>query len=111
MLVLPIKKKWFDMIQRGEKKEEYRELKPYYDTRIGRALGSCGSLSDCVPEWREKLMKGRTLDVIFRNGYGYDVPALWATCKVKIGQGKKEWGAEEGKNYYVFIIENVQKVF
>lgn len=25
MLTLPIKKKWFDMILSGEKKEEYRE--------------------------------------------------------------------------------------
>ena len=33
MLVLPIKKKWFDMIISGEKKEEYREIKPYYDKR------------------------------------------------------------------------------
>ena len=35
MLVLPIKKKWFDMIINGEKQEEYRELKPYYHKRLG----------------------------------------------------------------------------
>lgn len=29
MLILPIKRKWFDMILSGEKKEEYREIKPY----------------------------------------------------------------------------------
>lgn len=34
MLTLPIKKKWFDMIVAGEKKEEYREIKPYYDSRF-----------------------------------------------------------------------------
>ena len=34
MLTLPIKKKWFDMILSGEKKEEYRELKPYYKSRF-----------------------------------------------------------------------------
>lgn len=27
MLILPIKKKFFDMIKSGEKKEEYREIK------------------------------------------------------------------------------------
>ena len=32
MLVLPIKKKWFDMILSGEKKEEYREIKRYYES-------------------------------------------------------------------------------
>ena len=34
MLVLPIKKEWLDMIISGEKKEEYREIKPYYDSRF-----------------------------------------------------------------------------
>lgn len=39
MLILPIKKKWFDMIVSGEKKEEYREIKPYYDSRFMNAFG------------------------------------------------------------------------
>lgn len=30
MLVLPIKKKWYDMILSGEKTEEYREIKDIY---------------------------------------------------------------------------------
>ena len=34
MFILPIKKKWFDMILSGEKKEEYREIKPYYRSRL-----------------------------------------------------------------------------
>lgn len=34
MLTLPIKKKWFDMILSGEKKEEYREYNDYYDSRF-----------------------------------------------------------------------------
>ena len=47
MLTLPIKKKWFDMIVSGEKKEEYREIKPYYDSRFmerqhRKKSGSCG---------------------------------------------------------------------
>ena len=39
MLVLPIKKKWYDMIVSGEKKEEYREIKPYYDSRFMNEFG------------------------------------------------------------------------
>lgn len=38
MLILPIKKQWFDMIASGEKKEEYREIKPYYTSRIAKLL-------------------------------------------------------------------------
>ena len=36
MLTLPITRKWFDMILSGEKTEEYREVKPYYDSRFRR---------------------------------------------------------------------------
>lgn len=34
MLTLPIKGKWFDMIVAKEKKEEYRDIKPYYTKRF-----------------------------------------------------------------------------
>ena len=34
MLVLPIKKKWFDMIKLGVKTEEYREVKDYWVNRL-----------------------------------------------------------------------------
>ena len=34
ILHLTIKKKWFDMILSGEKKEEYREIKPYWNRRL-----------------------------------------------------------------------------
>ena len=33
-LTLSLKKQWFDMIKSGEKKEEYREIKPYYTSRL-----------------------------------------------------------------------------
>ena len=39
MLVLPIKKKWYDMILSGEKTEEYREIKSYYDSRFESVFG------------------------------------------------------------------------
>ena len=33
-LHLVLKRKWWDMIARGEKKEEYREVCEYWETRI-----------------------------------------------------------------------------
>jgi hypothetical protein len=33
-MILPIKSKWFYMILSGDKKEEYREIKPYYTIRF-----------------------------------------------------------------------------
>lgn len=34
VLTLIMKGKWYDMVASGEKKEEYREFKPYYETRV-----------------------------------------------------------------------------
>ena len=38
MLTLPIKKKWYDMILSGEKKEEYRAVSPYYTMRFRKYI-------------------------------------------------------------------------
>ncbi len=38
ILDLPLKEKWYEMIESGNKKEEYREIKKYW---IGR-LAKCG---------------------------------------------------------------------
>lgn len=40
MLTLPIKKGWYDLIAGGVKKEEYREIKPYYTTRFRNIFGA-----------------------------------------------------------------------
>lgn len=88
MLVLPIKKKWFDMILSGEKKEEYREIKPYYDKRIGHyAIGT-----------------GKITTLVLRNGYSYNSPEIKCKCSISIGTGKEGWGAEPNINYYVIKI-------
>ena len=31
-------------------------------------------------------------------------PKIKCRCKLRIGQGKEEWGAEKGKEYYVLEI-------
>lgn len=92
MLILPIKKKWFDMIANGEKKEEYREIKPYWETRILNELKRTADIP---------------IYVLFRNGYRKDSPTIKCECTVRIGQGKVEWGAEPNKEYLVLDIWEV----
>ena len=108
MLTLPIKKKWFDMIKSGEKKEEYREIKSYYTSRFSRNLPT----SDY--EIYETNLKGKTLlssfPVIFRNGYSKSSPSIKCFVALKISYGKEEWGAEPNKLYYVLKILNVEEV-
>ncbi len=33
-LYLPLKKQWYEMIERGEKREEYREFSPHWIARL-----------------------------------------------------------------------------
>ncbi len=55
ILYLTLIKKWFDLIKSGKKKEEYRELKPY---------------------WISRIVRKRFDEVHFRNGYKKTDPFL-----------------------------------
>ena len=114
-MILPIKKKWFDMIKSGEKKEEYREIKPYYATRFQNVFGAVvmprsvlrGDMAPILLQGNNvcsEIRKAAVQQVIFRNGYGSSVPAIVAECRLRIGKGKTEWGAEPGQLYFVLDI-------
>lgn len=102
MLILPIKKKWFDMILSGEKKEEYREIKPYYMIRFSNI-----GLLNMELESLNYVETGNERQIMFRNGYSKNSPSFLADVSLNIGTGKTEWGAELGKKYYVLRIHNV----
>ncbi len=87
VLDLTIKKKWFDMIASGEKKEEYRGIKPYWRTRL----------------------HGKSYDVVrFRNGYKKDSPAVIVNfLDIVVGNGKLEWGAVYGEIYYIIKLGSI----
>lgn len=94
ILRLTLKKKWFDMILSGEKKEEYREIKEYWISRL------------C---YDKVLRRTKYFDsVIFKNGYGRNAPSV----EVKVhgiieSYGKEEWGAEKGKQYFIILLGKI----
>ena len=98
MLILPIKKKWYDMILSGEKKEEYREQKYYYDKRFQ----SIGLIDE---DWM--IIPNKKVQVMFRNGYSSKSPYFIAEVSLTCGEGKEEWGAENGVEYYKLHIEKI----
>lgn len=114
MLTLPIRKKWFDMIKSGEKKEEYREIKDYYNKCLGKATIDFPFTEAIIRNLKSiksyDASQIKDIEVIFRNGYNQNSPRLWCKCKLRIGQGKEEWGAEPGKEYYILEILEVQNV-
>lgn len=94
ILNLTLKKKWFDMILSGEKKEEYREMKPYWQKRL-------------VKEgyWHSQAVKD--FDIIrFKNGYGKNAPTM--DVKFLGGEpadhGKREWGGFDHQTARIFIL-------
>lgn len=107
MLILPIKKKWFQMILVGEKREEYREIKPYWTKRILKELGYPEEHWKDIKECLIQMSTGRYFQIHFKNGYGNTVPEIIAECHLSIGKGKEEWGAEKDKEYFVFHIKKV----
>ena len=110
MLVLPIKKKWFDMILSGEKKEEYREIKPYYETRFMNLFGIIvcdGEYLKCSDIGLSECEKDEIQKIRFRNGYDKASPSFVAKCTLSIGEGKEEWGAEQGRKYFILSIQEI----
>lgn len=86
-LRLNLKAKWYDLIEEGIKKTEYREIKPYWFKRL-TITTSFGS-----------VLCRRFDTVTFV--YGYTKRQMTFVCKsIDRGQGKPEWGAEEGKKYF-----------
>jgi hypothetical protein len=88
VLHLTLKRKWFDMIASGEKKEEYRDLKLYWSDRLGEH-------EDC--SFYEAVK--------FRNGYRPDSPIMVFKIEdIIIGEGRPEWGAEPGRKYFIIKL-------
>lgn len=68
-LVLPLKRLWFAKIWNGEKRTEYRSVKPYWTQRIGKWIG------DDTPHF-----------ILFQIGYAKDGPRLLVqTTGVDVG--------------------------
>jgi hypothetical protein len=95
VLKLTLSRKWFEMIASGEKKEEYRELKPYWHRRLSnhwckaeKAKGNGGLKSFSM--------------VRFRNGYQSDSPTMEVEIEfISNGVGKEEWGAPKEPVYII----------
>lgn len=114
-LHLTLKKKWFDMIASGEKKEEYRKIKSYWANRFTwhehHDMITCvNSLEDeMYADSQRPIPTGvfkQCFDVVeFRNGYARNAPTIRIKFKwLAYGFGREEWGAEPGKKYFVIKL-------
>ena len=101
-LDLPLKSKWYDMIESEEKPEEYREIKPYWSKRICGCIFTTKSMCE-----KDKCTYCKEITHI-RFRYGYTKRTMLFELKsIKIGIGNPEWGAPE-KN--VFILKLGERI-
>ena len=103
MLILPIKKKWFDKILSGEKKEEYREIKPYYKSRFEHCFDVMEHRGKYINAFEENPVR----EIMFCNGYSKTSLSFIARCTLDVGIGKEEWGAEKDKQYFILTIHEI----
>ena len=110
-LYLPLKARYYDMIESGEKPEEYRVTKPYWIKRFcdlykkgwcdkDRATTNC---LGCMREmdWYTKFNIFQYKYVCF--SYGYTKRRMtWEVESIRIGYGNPAWGAPLGE---IFIIK------
>ena len=120
-LTLPLKRKWFDLIKDGTKKEEYRSINSYWIKRLlkctERDLDAVWcrhmALSNPTEILNNFLVRNDWLKhfdkLVFTLGYpradNTERRLVFKNPKVRIGQGKPEWGAELGKEYFVITWE------
>jgi hypothetical protein len=125
-LHLNLKKKWFDMIASGEKKEEYRNLTPYWTKRL---------IEVDYPEEAKNDNKWISEDIVYDLLNNHDfktvMKAYWAEIKkfetitfsngfsknrnqfvielkgIDVDTGLTEWGAEYNKKYFCLELGKI----
>lgn len=127
-LNLILQKKWFLMIKDKTKPEEYREMTPYWFSRLMLFMGEKRSQKF----WKSQLNfvnnnltnYGKHLffnhldngwikfidfkNIIFTNGYGLERPKIDVKIKkISARIGRKEWGAKTNKLYFTYELGEV----
>lgn len=122
-LHLSLKAQWYDMIESGIKKEEYREIKPFWCARLlldgferkwsnAYWRGYIGNFNQEASEELKQRMKDRLgFHLLFQEydvvkfSYGYTKRTMsFAIESISIDKGNTEWGAEGEKEYFVIKL-------
>lgn len=98
-LTLPLKKKWFDMIKSEEKQEEYREITEYWIRRLTI------DYYEAQFNYKGNIRFKDFDEVEFTCGYpkkgDKERRIVFKNPKICVTYGLTDWGAEQGKKYFV----------
>ena len=110
ILYLSLKEEWYNLIEKGIKKEEYRQIKPFWVKRIGMLEAKTKEIEkipqDELVSMMEKKMEGGYLNSHYTHvqfSFGYTKRTMvFEINDIGVGIGKKDWGAPIDEK--VFII-------
>ena len=126
-LTLSLKRKWFDMIKSGEKKEEYRECSDHWIRRFVKDFRTMSNfrfemcfrggkfLTDYLVSDVQDCLNCLDFDtIVFTLGYpkadDTERRLTFKNPRIRIGTGRPEWGAEPGKQYFIITWEAQDEV-
>lgn len=110
-LDLVLKVRWYEMIESGEKREEYRKIGDFWSKRLivspntekrnnGVPTPSHGDVLNCCGAAFRKFAFVR-----FHRAYT-STTMTFAVDGIEIGEGNPEWGAIPGEKYFVIKLGN-----
>ena len=110
VLTLNVSKQWLDMIAAGEKTEEYREIKPYWASRLVNQQAESGDVifdefgGYCLVIG--KLEYKTYTHILFINGYRKDSPRIEKEIEsITIGNPKKGLCPDKWLDKEFFVIK------
>jgi len=106
-LKLTLNKEWFNLIERGIKTEEYREIKKYWVDRLCEkhppSVIAGGDLSGRHDNMQYDIKKFDLVE--FTNGYNKKSPQITLEVSdITIGTGNLLWGAVGDTQYFIIKL-------
>lgn len=106
---LPLKAEWYNLIEKGQKKEEYRILSWHWLRRLCYNWENGERRKECKGFHCDNCLKNEYLAypfdaVVFRLGYTKRI-MVYRIQSISIGQGRTEWGAPKNKETFIIKLE------
>ena len=115
-LYLSLKEEWYNLIEKGVKKEEYRQIKPFWVKRIGMLEAKTKEIEQIPQEELVSMMEKKMEDGYLNSYYthvqfsfGYTNRTMtFEINDLTVGIGRGDWGAPVDEK--VFIIHLGKRV-
>lgn len=106
-LDLVLKVKWYEMIASGVKREEYREIKPYWVKRLLVLPEDMSCVEATTESVKDAVCHGasiRRFDFVrFHRAYT-STTMTFAVRGIEVNVGNTLWGAADGVEYFVIRL-------